>query len=206
MEQNVSEAALRQRLGRRLGLDPYYVVAERGPDGLRLESRSDANQGVGRRIMALGGALVAVAALVAISGLYAASAGAGFAAGALGAVVGGLLGAFGYQRIVGGYAVATTGNSIVADANAGVLRFTQTNRVARERSQTLPFTAIQTLRLRRRPLATGAIVKQMRSIVALELVAAGDNIWIVDSAADPEQLRPIAEGLSDVLNIAIADR
>lgn len=194
----------RQRVGRRLGVEPYYAITERGPGLLRLESRPDANRGPGRGIIGTGAALLAVAALVAVSALFAAGAGAGFATGALGAAVGGLLGALGYQRVLGGYAVATTRNRIVADAGAGELRLTQSSKIGRERGQALPLAQVRALRLRRRPLATGGPLRRVRPIVALELVADGDEVWIIDSAADPEQLRPVAEALAEVLGVGLA--
>lgn len=204
--QNVAGGAgQQQRLGRRLGLEPYYTVAERSAGRLRLESRPEANRGPGRRIMAVGVALLAVAALVLISGLLAMGSGVGFAAGALGASVGGLLGAFGYQRALGGYAVITTRNAVLADAAEAAVVFTQGSRVAPERTQRLAFGEITALRLRRRPLKVGA-AGALRPIVALELVAAGERVWIVDSAEDAERLRAAAEGLSDVLGMPLSSQ
>jgi hypothetical protein len=203
MQSRAVEAGLEQRLGRRLGLEPYYRIVEQRPGRLRLESRPEANAGAGRRIMAGGAALIAVAALIALSGLYAAGSGVGFAAAALGAVVGGFLGAIGYQRAFGGYAVLTTRNSIEADSAAGAMIFTQGNKVAPERTQRLPLAAVTGLRLRRRPFATGALVKRAQPVVALELLA-GREVWIVDSAEEPERLRELAEGLSEVLGVELS--
>lgn len=202
-----SEMAARgsqQRLGRRLGVEPYYTIAEQTPARLRLESRPEANQGPGRRIMAGGIALIAVAALVAFSAILAAATGAGFASAALGATVGGLLGALGYQRAYGGYAVLTTRNAVVADAAEAEVTFTQGNRVAPERTQRLAFAQIGALRLRRRPYATGALVRRELPVVALEIVAEQGSVWIIDSAEDPEQLREVALGLSEVLGVELA--
>jgi hypothetical protein len=142
-----------------------------------------------------------LALLVAGSGLYAAGSGVGFAAAALGAAVGGLLGALGYRQLLGGYAVLTTRNSIVADAADGALTFTQGNRVAPERTQRLAFAQIAGLRLRRRPLVVGLVLRRVRPTVALELLTRDDNVWIVDSAEDAEGLRGMAEGLSAVLGV-----
>lgn len=199
-----SGAGPRQRLGRRLGLEPYYTVAERGPGRLRLESRPEANRGPGQRIVAGGLALLAVAALIIFSAVIAVVGGMGFAPGALGAVLGGLLGAFGYQRAYGGYAVLTTRNAVVADAADAAVTFTQGNRVAPERTQRLAFAQIGALRLRRRSYLAGALVRRETPVVALELVAAYGEVWIVDSAADPELLRDAAEGLSAVLGMELA--
>lgn len=188
----------RQRLGRRLGREPYYVVAERGPGLLRLESRPEANRGAGRRVLAGAGALLLVGAVVVVSGLTSAATGAGFAVAALATVVGALCGALGYQRAVGGYAVLTTRNSVICDGAAGTITFRQGSKVGAERAQVLSFARVDGLRLRRRPLAEGWPVRRVRPVVAIELLA-GDQVWVVDTAADPEALRPAAEGLSAVL-------
>lgn len=203
MQAGVTQEGAQQRLGRRLGVEPYYSVAEASPRLARLESRAGANRGPGRRILAGGVALLVLAALVAFSGLYAAGTGVGFAAAALAAVVGGLLGAVGYQRALGGYAVLTTYNRIEADADAGAVSFVQGNRAARERTQRLAFAQITALRLRRRPLSSGSVVRRVQPVVALELLAGEGAVWIVDSATDPEQLRAAAEALSEVLGLEL---
>lgn len=202
-----SEVAARgpqQRLGRRLSAEPYYTIVERSPARLRLESRPEANRGAGRRIIAGGVALMAAAALVAVSALFAAAAGMGFTSAALGATVGGLLGALGYQRAYGGYAVLTTRNSIIVDAAEAAVTFIQGNRVAPERVQRLTFAQIGALRLRRRGHSTGTLVRRERPVVALELVAELGSVWIVDSAEDPEQLRELALAMSEALGLELA--
>lgn len=192
-----------QRLGRRLGLEPFYRVAERAPGHMRLESRPELNKGPGLRILAGAAALLLVAVLIAISGLVSAAGGAGFAVAGLAAGVAGLLGGLGYQRAAGGYAVLTARNSIVCDAAAATITYSQGSRVGAERTQSIGFAQVAELRLRRRPLATGWPIRQVRPIVALELLV-GDQIWVIDSAADPEQLRPAAEGLAEVLGRDLA--
>lgn len=204
MTSETAAHAPQQRLGRRLGLEPYYTITERTPERLRLESRPEANQGPGRRIMAGGVALIVVAALIALSAIVAAGAGAGFASAAFGAVLSGLIGAIGFQRAYGGYAVATTRNSIAADTAAATVTFTQGNAVAPERTQRLAFAHVAALRLRRRPFATGALLKRARPVVALEIVTVDQEIWIVDSAEDPEQLRELALALSELLEVELA--
>lgn len=194
--------ALRQRLGRRLGLEPYYEVAERGPGRLRLESRPGANRRPGLAILGTGIVMLVVGAVLVVSGALAGTGGAGFGVMALSAVVGGLLAGLGFQRAAGGYAVLTTRNTVEADAGAGELRFAQVNRLAGERRQALPYAAISGLRLRRRPLATGLLLKRVRPIVALELLA-GDELWVVDSASGAEELRPAAEGLVEALGVEL---
>lgn len=188
----------RQRLGRRLGLEPYYVVAERAAGKLRLESRPEANRGPGLRIIGIGVTLIVIALVVAGSGLFSAATGSGFAVAAMAAALGGLLGALGYQRALGGYAVLTTRNSIVCDAEAATLTFRQGSKVGAPRSQALRFSQVSGLRLRQRPLQTGWPIGRVRPIVAIELIV-GEHIWVVDTSADPEALRPAAEGLSEIL-------
>jgi hypothetical protein len=188
----------RQRLGRRLGHEPYYTVAERSASLLRLESRPEANRATGLRVLAGAAAMLAVAAVVAVSGLVSAASGAGFAVAALAAVIAAIFGGLGYQRAVGGYAVLTTRNTIVCDREAASVTFRQGSKVGPERIQILPFARVSELRLRRRPLASGWPVSRVRPIIALEL-RVGEQVWVVDTAADAEALRPTAEGLSEVL-------
>jgi hypothetical protein len=196
-EQHTNEGA-QQRLGRRLGLEPYYVVVERESGLLRLESRPEANRPAGLRIIAGAAGIVIVAIIVAVSGLTSAAGGAGFAVAALAAVVAGLIGGLGYQRATAGYAVLTTHNAVVCDAEAGTLTFHQASKVGAARSQLLRLAQIGELRLRRRPLAAGWPIRQVRPIVAIELLV-GEHIWVVDTAADAEALRPTAEALATAL-------
>ncbi len=196
-------AGTRQRLGRRLGLEPYYTVVERSDDVLRLVSRPKANQGGALPILVGGAALLLVAVFVAGTGLATAASGAGFAVAGLAAVVAGLFSVLGYQRLVGGYAVLTTHNTIVCDREASAITFRQGGKVGVERAQSLRFSQIGGLRLRRRPLATGWPLRQVRPIIALELVV-GDEAWVVDTAVDPEALRPVAEALSVILQLEFA--
>lgn len=187
-----------QRVGRRLGLEPYYTLTERSELRLHLESRPTANQSVGRLMIAIGLLLLLIALIIAISGLVSAATGAGFAVAAFAALLAGLIGGFGYQRMVGGYAIVTTQNSISCDAESGTMVFQQRSNVGRERFQRLFFAQVDGLQLRRRPLLTGGLLRRIEPIVVLELLVA-DQIWIIDSAADLEALRPTAEALATIL-------
>jgi hypothetical protein len=192
-----------QRLGRRLGVEPYYMVAEQSAGLLRLESRPEANRTVGMATIAIGVALLVAGVLLALSGLINAAGGAGFAVAALAAVLAGLIGGFGYQRIVGGYAILSMRNQIICDSEEGTITFWQGSKVGRARAQRLFFAQVSGLRLRRRPLAVGWPLRRVRPIVALELSVA-DQIWVVDSAAEAEALRPASEGLSAVLGRSLS--
>lgn len=197
MAETMVVEGLEQRLGRRLGLEPYYRVAEQGPGRLRLASRPELNRPTGLAVVGIGAVLLLVAVLIAVSGLISAGSGTGFTVAALAAVLGGLLGGLGYQRIVGGYAILTTRNQIDFDAGAATISFEQGSRVGKPRRQVLPFARISGLRLRRRPLAVGWL-RQVRPIVALELIA-GAHVWIVDSAAEAAALHDIATAVATVL-------
>lgn len=188
-----------QRLGRRLGLAPYYRVTEEGEGRLRLTSLPELNRPVGFFVFGTGLALLlAGMAILVFGALGGAQQSGGFGTLALTALAGGVLGGLGFQRAAGGYAILTTRNEIIVDADAGTVTFTQANRLAGARAQRLPIALISGLRLRRRPLLSGVLIKRVRQIVALELIA-GDQTWIVDSAENPEALRAAAEGLSLVL-------
>lgn len=187
-----------QRIGRRLGLEPYYTIVEQSELRLRLVSQPNANQSAGRLMIATGFLILFIGLVIASSGLVSATTGAGFAVAAFAAVLAGLIGGFGYQRMVGGYAILTTQNSISCDAESGTIIFQQCSRVGRERAQRLFFTQVSGLQFRRRPLLTGGLLRRIEPIVVLELLVA-DQIWIVDSATDLEALRPTAEALATIL-------
>jgi hypothetical protein len=187
-----------QRLGRRLGLEPYYELVEQSEALLRLASRPEANRTPGLVLLGLGVTLMVVGLAMALSGLISAIAGAGFAVAALAAVLAGLIGGFGYQRIIGGYAILTTRNQIICDRAEGTITFWQGSKVGRARAQRLFFAQVGGLRLRRRPLVVGWALRRVRPIIALEM-SVGDQIWIIDSATDAEALRPSAESLAAIL-------
>lgn len=187
-----------QRIGRRLGLEPYYTVVEQSELRLHLVSRPNANQSVGRLMITTGLLILLIGLIVAISGLVSAATGSGFAVAAFAAVLAGLIGGFGYQRMVGGYAILTTQNSISCDAESGTITFQQQSRIGRDRAQRLSFAQVRGLQFRRRPLLSGGLLRRIEPIVVLELLVA-DQIWIVDSATDLEALRPTAEALATIL-------
>ena len=187
-----------QRIGRRLGSEPYYTIAEHSELRLSLESRPAANQSVGRLTVVTGLLLLLIGLIIAVSGLVSAATGSGFAVAAFAAVLAGLIGGFGYQRMVGGYAILTTQNSISCDQESGTITFEQRSRVGRDRAQRLFFAQVGGLQLRRRPLLAGGVLRRIEPIVVLELLVA-DQVWIVDSATDPEALRPTAEALATIL-------
>jgi hypothetical protein len=203
MSERAEGSPPRQRVGRRLGLRPYYRIGERGAGRLALESLPGANRRTGYRIAAGGTAVILVAAFILISGLLSNVQGAGFGVAAVSAVIAGGLGSFGMRRAIGGYAVITTSNRIVADAEQGVLTFFQSSRVGQPRSQRLAFAQVGAIRLRRRPLLVGSLLRQARPIVALELLV-GPEIWVVDSAESGDDLQEVAAALYEVMGRVVA--
>ncbi|MEI7643231.1 MAG: hypothetical protein WCJ55_02875 [Chloroflexales bacterium] len=188
----------RQRVGRRLGLVPYYQIVEREDGRLRLESPPGSNRAAGYRIIALGTTLTLAAAAIIGSGVISSAQGSGFSVAAISAVIAGLLGSFGVQRAIGGYAVLTTRNQIIADATAEDLTFIQASRVGKSRCQSIAFAQIGAIRLRRRPLLAGTLLRRMRPIVALELLV-GPEVWVLDSAESGDDLQEIAAALHNVM-------
>ncbi|MFV9506394.1 MAG: hypothetical protein AB4911_17725 [Oscillochloridaceae bacterium umkhey_bin13] len=190
-----------QRIGRRLALTPYYQLTNQASGQLQLESRPEANRAVGLQVIGLGIGLILIALLIAISGLLSLSGGAGFAVGAFAAVIGGLLGGLGYQRIVGGYAILTMQNQVTYDPETAVLSLRQWSKVGSVRIQRLHRAQIRSLRLRRRPLVVGWPIRRTAAIVALELVVGEAAIWVIDTATNPAAILPTAEALSEALGL-----
>ena len=188
----------RQRVGRRLGLTPYYQIVEQSEVRLCLDSLPAANRAAGYRRISLGSTLILVAVAIIGSGVIASVQGIGFGVAAISAVLAGLLGSLGMQQAIGGYAVLTTRNQIIADATEGDLTFIQMSRVGKARRQSLAFAQIGAIRLRRRPLLVGVILRQMRPVIALELLV-GPNVWILDSAENGDDLQEIAAALHTIM-------
>lgn len=198
MSERVESGRLRQRVGRRLGLLPYYRIVEHTEGRLHLESIPEANHRPGLNILAVGVSLILIAAVIFGSGTLTSAQGGGFGVLAISAAIAGVLVSLGLQRIVGGYAVLTTRNQIIIDAAQQELTFTQSSRVGKPRQQNLAFAQVATIRLRRRPLVVGSLLRQMRPIVALELIVDGE-IWVVDSAENDDNLQEIAVTLHKVM-------
>lgn len=198
----------RQRLGMRPGLEPYYAIVEHTPTRLVLRSQARANARVGYIFMARGAVLGLLALFGFCAGYFALVQNG---ADALGAVVlatlcGGVLGGLGFAGLVGGWAIASTTNSITVDADTRTIRFAQSSHVlhrARERTQTLYFDQIARLRLRSITFLPPGFLRRKRQIVALEMVTDEQYAWLVDSAAERIALQSTAAALSEVLGLEV---
>lgn len=192
-----------QRLGVRLDTEPYYMVAEQTDSRLVLESRPGANAQAGRLPIGCGIGVMLLMPLI----IVAMTIGGGGSAGS--AVFGALLAwpfaAIGYLIWSSGRAVASTTNSITVDAAAQTIVYTQSNRVGRQRSQTLGFDQIDHLRLRVRPFVSAGFPRRRTQVVALEMLTDEGHIWLVDSAEASEPLRPVAEALGALLDVRLEE-
>jgi hypothetical protein len=192
---------MQQNLGRRLDRHPYYIIVERLPDRLVLESRPDANRPLGLR-RALGGALLLLAAIALFFAGFAWNAqalGGSFGGVVLGALAAGLLGGAGYRRLIGGIAIASTRNRVVADRLVASIIYSQRARIGGERQQSLPFSAVEAVLLREQGLLSGSLIQRRIRIAVLGLQTHDHGFWIVDSAADAAQLEDLKAAFEEIL-------
>ncbi len=193
-------SSLRQRLGRRLSPLPYYEVIVAEPDRLHLRSYPQANRSHALPSFISGGLLMFFAMVILIAGVLAALQELGFAVAGLSAALAGLLGGLGIQRLVGGYAIATTTNEISLDSDTFIIR--QVSRVGRPREQRIARTAIRGLRLRPYRIVTGGLIRRLQPVLVLEMLV-GDEVWILDSAAVPAALQPLVNALALALAMSV---
>jgi hypothetical protein len=198
MSQSQSLHPLQQRLGRRLAAQSYFRIAEYSANCLRFTSLPTANWAVGLRIGSGGVLLLAIAAAVIIGGVFATYGNTAFSNVATAALIGGVFGGIGIQRLIGGIAVATTRNSL--EIRDDLLTITQSSRVGKPRSQSIPVAAVRAVQLRRRTLVSGTLLRRPTAVVALEL-SVGDFTWILDGDRDPAVLQPLAVALLDALQL-----
>ncbi|MCX7861056.1 MAG: hypothetical protein N2385_13255 [Chloroflexus sp.] len=196
----MTSSPLRQRLGRRLSPTPYYQVIIAEPDRLHLQSYPRANRYAAIPLFIGGGVLMAIAVAILLAGVLASLQGLGFAPAGFSAAVGGLFGGLAIQRLVGGYAIATTANEIILDAETLTIR--QTSRVGRPRAQQIERAAITALRLRPYRIVTGGLIRRLQPVLALEMIV-GDEVWIIDSAAVPAALQPLVNAMALALGMSV---
>lgn len=200
MQRSMASSSLRQRLGRRLGLTPYYQVIIAEPGHVHLQSYPHANRQAAIPLFVGGGVLMAIAVTTLFAGILASLQGLGFATAGLSAAAGGLFGGLAIQRLVGGYAIATTANEIII--NNDTLTIRQTSRVGRPREQRLERAAITGLRLRPYRIVAGGLIRRLQPVLAFELLV-GDEVWIIDSAAVPAALQPLVNAMVLALGMPV---
>jgi hypothetical protein len=198
MSQQPALHPLQQQLGRRLAEQSYFRITEQTADSLRCDSLPTANRAFGVRIGLGGVLLLSIAAAVIIGGVFATAGNAAFSNVATAALIGGVFGGIGIQRLVGGIAVATTRNSL--EIRDRTLTITQSSRIGKLRSQSIPVDAVRAVQLRRRSLLLGSVLRRRSEVVALEM-SVGEFTWILDGDRDPAVLQPLAVALLDVLQL-----
>ncbi|MCG8353351.1 MAG: hypothetical protein MI924_36765 [Chloroflexales bacterium] len=201
MSETTRPRARRQVVGRRPGLTPYYFIAEQTQEHLVLQSHPDANKRAGYRVMARGGAFLLLALLIFCLGVISGAQlpGGSFGSIAITTLVGGFLAGLGFLRFTGGLAVASTANQITVDAQERTITFIQTNRIARQRKQTLGFEQVARLRFRPRFFITTGLLSRRYRIMGFELVTTDDEVWLIDSAVAPDALEATAVALATLL-------
>lgn len=191
----------RQRLAVRLGLAPYYTISEHSATRLVLHSRPDANTSVGRVYTGCATALALLNPIIIFAAFFTGSQTMGaLVVGMLLAWPFALLGWLGFRI---GRAIATTSNTITADADTRTIVYTQTNHINRPRSQTLQWEQVARLRLRERWFKPPGLFRRRHKIVALEMVTDEGFTWFVDSAAEASALMPTATALGVVLGLGV---
>lgn len=201
MSETTRPRARRQVVGRRPGLTPYYFIAEQTKERLVLQSHPNANKRAGYGAMARGGAFLLLALLIFCLGIVSGTQlpGGSFGSIAITTLVGGFLAGLGFLRLTGGLAVASTVNQITVDTQERTITFVQTNRIARERKQTLGFEQVAQLRFRSSFFITTGMLSRRYRILGFELVTTDGEVWLIDSAVTPDALEPTAAALATIL-------
>ncbi len=198
----------RQRLGLHPGTEPYYAITEQRDTRLVLQSHPGANVRAGYRFMARGVVLLLLGLLFFCLNYMALGeqAEGAFLSVAFGTIVLGVLGWFGLSGLVGGWAIASTANTITLDTTADTLVYTQRSRVLRqirERTQTLHLAQVARLQLRPRIFKPAGVLQRARSIVALEFVTDEGHVWLIDSADNPAALQPATTAFAQILGMDV---
>lgn len=191
----------RQLLGRRLGTEPYYTIAEYTDNWLLLRSRPEANVDVGRMFIAVGGVLILLAVGLFCVGMSSFIRGGGPGPFLLSALISSPVGVLGILGFLGGLAISKTVNTIAVDVDQQTITYTQ--KAKRERQQVLDFDQIAYIRFSTRVINTAFILKRPQPVAVLELITNGNVPWIVDSAADPNALEPVTQALAKLLGVDV---
>lgn len=192
----------RQVIGKRVGLDSYYVITEHTADRLVLESPPHANRKAGYTFATVGGALLLLSvSLFCVS--YISS------MGELGPFLMGMIcswpfGVLGGVAIIGGLAIARTINTITIDSHEQKITYMQKSR--RARTQNIAFAEVDRVRLSWQRFVPPGIFVRPRQIAVVELITNDDDVWVVDSSTDAAALVPTATALAEVVGVTLEQR
>jgi uncharacterized integral membrane protein len=198
-ESSVSRRAHRQILGKRMGLTPYYTIVEQNDTQLVLRSRPGANAAAGRWFMGCGGALALLSVTVFCLS-YATSMedmGAFFS----GMILSWPCGVIGGLGVIGGMAIAKTTNTIIVDTPTQTITYIQKAR--RERKQVVSFEQVAYLCLSYQPFTPTGLFQRPSETVVLEFITTENIAWLIDSAAEPAPLEPLAALVATMLGVQI---
>ncbi len=199
MTETATRYAQRQILGRRLGLEPYYTVAEQTDTHLRLQSRPEANQRAGRIFTGCGTAVLLLSlTFYCISFISSQGQLGPYLTGTICALPFGVIGGLG---LIGGLAIGRTVNTITVDGEEQHIVYTQKSR--RERMQRLGFQQVDHIRLRSQLFNTSFFLRREQPVRVLLFVTDNSEEWVIDSAVDEESLLPLAQTLAAMLNVPL---
>lgn len=199
MSTTLPRQARRQVLGKRMGLEPYYTVAESTDTRFILRSRPGANVRAGRIFMGCGSLLALLS--ISLFCLSYTSSMEDFSAFFSGMILAWPCGVVGGLGVIGGLAIAKTVNTITVDASTRTITYMQKAR--RERTQVLSFDQIASVRLSPQLFTPPGFIRRPQYIFVLEFVTHEDNSWLIDSAMDSDVLLPVAEAIEKLVPVAV---
>jgi hypothetical protein len=201
----------RQIIGKRVGTEPYYVIAENTDTLLRLHSRPEANVKAGRIFMGVGAALVLLSMALFCIGLSSYVEGMGsIGPFALSAMASAPCGIVGFLGLLGGMAISGTTNTITVNTETRTVAYTQqsttlihSKQSKNERKQILDFEDIAALRLGSMSYKPAFFLSRPREIAVLEFLTSEGKAWVIDSAASADSLEPLATSLADIVGVGV---
>lgn len=201
MSENSHRRARRQLLGKRVGVDPYYTIAETTPTYLELRSRPEVNTRPARTLMGVGGGLVVLATTIFCISIMIGGQSAGTWSFLVGAVFSWPCALVGGIALIGGMALSRTVNTLIVDPKERTITYIQ--KAKRERQQILDFDQIAHLRIRKQRVNTAFIIQRVQVVAVLEFVTNDNFPWVIDSAADPESIEPVASAIAEIMQVEV---
>jgi hypothetical protein len=191
--------AHRQMLGKRMGLTPYYSIAENTASRLILRSQPGANARAGYIFAGCGSILTLIS--ISLFCLGYTSSMDDFSAFFSSMLLSWPCGVVGGLGVIGGLAIAKTINTITIDTNERTIIYSQKAR--RERTQMLDFDQIAYLRMSTQAFYPPRFVRRLHTIAVLECITDEQHAWLIDSASDVEAIEPVADALCQILAVEL---
>lgn len=201
MSEKSLRRARRQVLGKRVGVEPYYTIAENTATYLELRSRPEVNLKPARMMMGVGGSLVVLAIAVFCISILVGGQSAGTWSFLVGAIFSWPCALVGGVALIGGMALSRTTNTLIFDPTDRSITYIQKSR--RERQQILDFDQLAHLRMRKQAVNTAFIIQRVQIVTVLEFVTNDNFPWVIDSAADSESLEPVASAIAEIMQVEV---